>query len=344
MKSCLIVYLLALSGCGFPRPADVVGDGETIDALLDDSQSIDPSSSPVSCLGLAATCGANRNDNCCNSLEVPGGSYYRSFDAAGSPTSGNMNYPATVSSFRLDKYEVTVGRFRAFIEAGMGVQANPPGTNAGAHEMIPGSGWDPNWNSNLPISTAELVAQLKCFSQYLNTWTDLPGSNEDRPINCITWFEAMAFCAWDGSYLPTEAEWNYAAAGGDLQRAYPWSGRAAPLAIDHSHASYEPQCLGDGVDGCAVTDLIVVGTKPLGNGRWGHSDLAGNVYEWTLDWGGQYTVPCIDCANLTPSLSRISRGGSYSDGDGFLRTLYRRNATPPGTALVIDGFRCARNL
>ena len=61
-----------------------------------------------SCSGLAATCGPSKNDNCCTSLLVPGGAFNLSND----PT-----YPATVSDFYLDKYEVTVGRFRAFVTA-----------------------------------------------------------------------------------------------------------------------------------------------------------------------------------------------------------------------------------
>jgi len=52
----------------------------------------------------------------------------------------DMSYPATVADFYLDKYEITVGRFRQFVNAGMGTQASPPASGAGAHSLITGSG------------------------------------------------------------------------------------------------------------------------------------------------------------------------------------------------------------
>src|SRR5688572_5680587 len=52
--------------------------------------------------------------------------------------------------------------------------------------------------------------------------------------------------------------------------------------------------------------------SPKGDGMWAHSDLAGNVYEWTLDYHSLvYPISCNDCANLTPSTGRILRGGSF---------------------------------
>jgi formylglycine-generating enzyme required for sulfatase activity len=316
--------------------------GDISDASSSDAPSVDAAPPPLpSCVGLATTCGAS--DSCCSSPVVTGGTYYRSYDKAADGSSGDTSYPATVSDFRLDKYEVTVGRFRAFVNAGMGTQASPPMSNAGAHASIAGSGWDASWNASLAADKAALVAAVKCDSTY-QTWTDTPAANEHRPMNCIDWYEAMAFCAWDGGYLATEAEWNYAATGGDQQRAYPWSSPAGSLTpLDSAHASYNDGtgCVGDGMPSCALTDLVAVGTKPLGDGRWGQSDLGGNVFEWTLDWYAAYVNPCTNCANITTSSSRVVRGGGFSNDATLLRAGYRGNLTPSGRSGVI-GVRCAR--
>jgi formylglycine-generating enzyme required for sulfatase activity len=275
--------------------------------------------------------------------------FYRSFDAGGDPTlSGDKNAPATINDFRLDNYEVTVGRFRAFVADGQGTQSNHPAIGAGAHEAIQGSGWDATWNASLSVDTPTLIAALKCDATHLNTntWTDTPGSNETRPINCVDWYEAMAFCAWDGGRLPTEAEWNYAATGGDEQRVYPWSTPPEANTLDSSRASYAPtdkDCNGDGMAGCAQTDLVPVGVRAAGIGRWGQFDLAGNVNEWTLDWHAPYSASCVDCANLVPAKYQEFRGGSYFEQAESLRTG-SRNGTAPDNHFAYIGVRCARSI
>jgi formylglycine-generating enzyme len=303
---------------------------------------VPPISGP-SCEGLPATCGPSGADNCCNpGNEVTGGTYHRSYDVAGDGSSGDQNFPATVSTFWLDKYEVTVGRFRAFVNAGQGTQANPPANGAGARAVIAGSGWDPAWNTSLATSQAALIAAVKCDAKY-QTWTDSPDANEARPMSCINWYEAMAFCIWDGGYLPTEAEWNYAATGGSEQRAYPWSSPAGSTTLSASQASYRDgsNCGGDDIPECALTDLVQVGRKPMGDGRWGQSDLAGNVFEWNLDWTGPYQTTCIDCAQTGSGTSRALRGGSFTYGATYLRASYRYSRTPPNRTYY-HGIRCAR--
>jgi formylglycine-generating enzyme len=331
--------VLMLAACG-SGPSSVSGDGGPDGAATGDGGT--GSGPAASCVGLPAACGAAGDDNCCTSPQVTGGTYYRGNDVAGDPNSGDQTAPATVGSFRLDKYEVTVGRFRAFVQAGMGTQSSPPAAGAGAHARIAGSGWDASWNPRLAADRAALLAALKCHATY-QTWTDAPGANEARPMNCVSWYEASAFCAWDGGYLPTDAEWNYAAAGGDQQRAFPWSSPPSSLTVDGTYASYlnGTNCVGDGMPGCALTDLVLVGTKPGGNGRWGQADLVGNVAEWTLDWFSLYPMPCTDCANLELASDRVLHGGNFGQPVFYMRMRSRSPMAPHNRSAGV-GVRCAR--
>lgn len=331
--------------CG---PGQVCRDFYCMPAVAADASEPDgpPSDGPPppSCTSLAATCGSSASSNCCEAALVPGtgsGSpFYRSYDGTGY---NDTSFPATVSDYVLDTYEVTVGRFRAFVDAGLGTRANPPAAGAGAHPKLAGSGWDIAWNASLVTDKAALMAVVKCSSTY-QTWTDAPGANENKPITCVNWYEAMAFCIWDGGYLPTELEWNYAASGGTQQRAYPWSVPSTSTTIDCTYTNYKIDnpvgmyCV-DGTTG----GLNRVGSEsPKGDGRWSHSDLAGSVSEWTLDWySSSYPVPCIDCANFTVDIYRAVRGGSYLDDASLQRTAARfRNG--PAVRWFFGGFRCAR--
>jgi formylglycine-generating enzyme required for sulfatase activity len=324
------------------RPDTLRPDTLRPDLYLGDVGPVDPGSTFPSCTALLASCGPKGTDSCCTSLWVPGGTYYRSYDVAADGMYSSTAYPATVSSFYLDKYLVTVGRFRAFVNAGMGIDtpSGKPAAGAGANPYLAGSGWDPSWDASLAPSTATLESNLNCNATW-QTWTNAAGSNEELPINCVTWYEAMAFCAWDGGFLPTEAEWNYAAAGGNEQRAYPWSNPAGSLAIDCTDANYY------GTSYCVSSGANKVGSEsPTGDGRWGQSDLGGNLYEWNLDsMAAPYTTypysigSCTDCADLSASGYKVFRGGEFADAG--LRTANRSFADP---AILFDGVgvRCAR--
>ncbi len=273
---------------------------------------------------------------------MPGGSYYRSYDAAPDLLFGDMSAPATVSTFSLDKYEVTVGRFRQFVRAGMATRATPPAAGAGGRTLngiANQGGWDPTWNTDLAADTTALIAAFQCDPQYV-TWTDVPGANESRPMNCITWYEALAFCAWDRGSLPSEAEWNYAAAGGSLQRAYPWSSPPESTTIDCTRATYGGASWP--TTACADGTNDVGTSSPIGDGRWGHVDLSGNAWEWLEDlYAIAYPTPCADCANLSAGTTRVIRGGSFTDNPRTQRSAHRDHI-PALERHYNVGVRCAR--
>jgi formylglycine-generating enzyme len=184
---------------------------------------------------------------------------------------------------------------------------------------------------------------VRCDSEY-ETWTDAEGENENKPLNCLSWYMAFAFCAWDGGRLPTEAEWNYTAAGGAEQRRYPWSNPPDSEAINSSYAVYD--CIEDGSASgdCTSADLLKVGSKSVkGDGKWRQADLAGSMREWALDaYNVAYPVPCDDCAELMDASYRIVRGGGWNLEASDLSSSTRAYRVPVYRDFSV-GARCARS-
>jgi formylglycine-generating enzyme len=297
----------------------------------------------------AALC---QGQSCCTAIAMPGGTYPMGRSEVSSATD---YYPpaykdeipehyTTVAAFALDKYEVTVGRFRAFIDDydAWHATAGNPKVNTGMHPHAGFTGWAQSWTaatSDLPSDAAALKASLQCDATKSTDNADAEA--ETYPINCVSWYTAFAFCIWDGGRLPTEAEREYAAAGGCENRMYPW-GSQEP---DNGRANYW---------GSENHPMLAVGSKdPSGSGIFGHSDLAGSVSEWVFDWyDAEYygksgkPVDCDNCANAgVPIRSvlthRVTRGGNWDSGVASLRVAIRGIDVPEKLSPNI-GFRCAR--
>jgi formylglycine-generating enzyme required for sulfatase activity len=298
-------------------------------------------------------CGSG--ESCCTSLEVTGDTYYRTYSSPDGGTDGATGEadPATVSSFRLDKYLVTVGRYRQFVAAyDAGTWTNVVTDGSGKHAHLNGgrglansgsagtyeTGWLDSDDGNVRPSSANLA----CSSGYPN-WTDTVGSQENLPINCVNWWEAYAFCIWDGGFLPSEAEWEYAAAGGSQQLEYPWGSTAPGTACPGTGCQFAIYGCDypNGAGHCTgVSNVAPVGTATHGAGRWGQLDLAGEVWEWNADFYGTYVDPCTDCADLTPGSERVLRGGSFFDDRSHLLPASRNHGASARGGTI--GLRCAR--
>jgi formylglycine-generating enzyme required for sulfatase activity len=184
------------------------------------------------------------------------------------------------------------------------------------------------------------------------------GVNPDHPVQAVTWYGAARYCDWlslraglprayqhSGNWacnggdpygalgyrLPTDAEWERAARGGD-ERIYPWGDDL-------------PGCARANYSGICVGWTSPTGSYPVAPVGSGLVDLAGNVSEWCNDWHqcALGTTPVTDPAGPSSGVARVTRGGGWIDDYFYLRCPTRREALP-ASAGADRGFRVARTL
>ncbi|MEZ4645556.1 MAG: SUMF1/EgtB/PvdO family nonheme iron enzyme [Chloroflexota bacterium] len=181
-----------------------------------------------------------------------------------------------------------------------------------------------------------LSTQFETTNSYLTdngtSYIAQPGF-ADYPINNVSWYGAQAYCTWVGGRLPTEAEWELAASGGN-GRIFPW-GDAEP---DETRAVF----------GGTFTNLQTVTMPTNGYTDNGITGLAGNVWEWVADSYDETYYATSPSTNPTgPAVGTLAphvlRGGGYDSNIAELRTTNRENALPNEFRGIPNvGFRCAQ--
>ncbi len=195
-------------------------------------------------------------------------------------------HQVTLSDFYISKYEITNALYAKFLNA------------KGKHEE----------NNILWLAMQDDACQIELVDGKYK----VNAGKENYPVVDVTWYGANAYAEWAGGRLPTEAEWEYAARGGNQSKGYKYSGSNNLEDIAWYFQNSEA--------------TQVVGTKQAN--ELGIYDMSGNVNEWCADVYEAYTAqaqtnPTGVNANAEDDVSRVHRGGNFLDGDDCCRVAFR---------------------
>jgi iron(II)-dependent oxidoreductase len=264
-----------------------------------------------------------RNGVCSGDAEIPGGELMLGARPGDGFVFDNEKWahPVTVAPFRMARTAVANHQFAAFVDDGGYTR----------RELWTSEGW--TWRESAGAQ-APVYWQRERGSWGERHFDEIVPLAPHLPVLHVNFFEAEAYCRWAGRRLPTEAEWEFAAAiaPGEEKRRYPW-GAAAP---DAPYANLYG-VTHDRVDVSAMAD---------GDSAWGCRQMIGNVWEWTsasfTPYPGFVADPYKDYSQPWFGNHKVLRGGCYATRARLIRNTWRNFYTPDRRD-VLAGFRtCER--
>ncbi len=252
-------------------------------------------------------------------------------------------HQVVLAPFLIDRFAVTNSQFAAFVDA--------TGWRTDAEQY----GWSFVFGGLLPdeFPPTRAVEGAPWWRQVMGAdWRHPEGHGSDasdrpgHPVVHVSWNDSQAYCAWTGTRLPTEAEWEVAARGGLDGQPFPWGDQLEPQGR-HRMNVFQGVFPGgntgeDGYFSTAPADAF----DPNG---FGLHNVCGNVWEWCADWLDvtYYRTSPVDAPTGPPAGSlRVQRGGSYLCHSSYCRR-YRVSArfgSEPDSSSGNVGFRVAAGL
>lgn len=183
----------------------------------------------------------------------------------------------------------------------------------------------PFWMDVYPVTVSQYEKYLKeTGAAEPAFWRNPQFNGPDQPVVGITWKEAIAYAAWLGKQLPTEAQWEFAARGPENRR-YPWGNMPA----DTTRCNFR-NYLG-------MPSMVTMHEE--GKTPEGVVDMAGNVYEWTMDTFAPYEKQRTAPDSLSKFPQKTVRGGCYESENNDIQTWARKGIFPDVREKYV-GFRC----